>query len=244
MASKNINYQQCEVVSSSTMENSFQNRKKHKPPSKKLRDAKRAKVWRDKVIQNLKINKTKEVSRKSQNFSKKIKCKFWRTRNNKKEQEISVKEWIELDDNVADCDSVLCDQETNVPDSVSKVNLKIRPVNPMNIYNNIELNMQLSRLEETSILNTALRHIVRLTHDKGSLVAFPQLEAVDRIQLKSVNLPTETECLLVLLSKVFARRSEHLDLDKIYGQYVRMHGRTVIDPKKPWPDCLVFTRHP
>ena len=40
-------------------------------------------------------------------------------------------------------------------------------VDPSKIYQDFELTLQLSRIEETPILTTALRHIIRKRHKKG-----------------------------------------------------------------------------
>ncbi|KAK9701512.1 hypothetical protein QE152_g30575 [Popillia japonica] len=73
-------------------------------------------------------------------------------------------------------------------------------VNPNTIYQHLEISMRLSRLEEVSLLTTALRHITRTTHEKGHTIMFPSPEAVDRIQLKSHGLPTRA-CELLDLTR-------------------------------------------
>ena len=108
-----------------------------------------------------------------------------------------------------------------------KTNTGANQLDPSNLYSNMESAMKLSRLEDPSILTVALRHITRTNHEKGINVSFPQIEAIDRITLKSNNLPTKPEDLLLLIKKVFARREEKLDLQQIYKQFVRAHGRIV-----------------
>ena len=112
------------------------------------------------------------------------------------------------------------------------------------VYKNIEGAMQLAKLEDPQMLLVAVRHIIRNNHEKGSTISFPQIEAVDRIHLKSNNLPTEPKEILNLVKKVFARRQEILNLDQIYEQFVRAHGRTIVDFKQPWPACNVHTHQP
>ncbi|CAG9825820.1 unnamed protein product [Phaedon cochleariae] len=84
------------------------------------------------------------------------------------------------------------------------------------IYDNMEVNMQLSRLEEAKILTTALRHYVRNKHIKGNKITFLVPGAVDRIQLKCHNIPTDVTELERLLKQVFDRRNEVLDLEELY----------------------------
>ncbi|CAG9825817.1 unnamed protein product [Phaedon cochleariae] len=76
------------------------------------------------------------------------------------------------------------------------------------IYDNMEVNMQLSRLEEAKILTTALRHYVRNKHIEGNKITFPVPGAVDRIQLKCHNIPTDVTELERLLKQVFDRRNK------------------------------------
>lgn len=117
-------------------------------------------------------------------------------------------------------------------------------IDPTKIYQDFELTLQLSRLEETSILTTALRHIVRLKSEKGNTITFPTLEAVDRIQLKSSNLPTNPSQLLELVKKVFDRRGESLEVGAIYKQFVAAHGRIAFNYQEKWPHSHIHTYHP
>lgn len=114
----------------------------------------------------------------------------------------------------------------------------------IDIYNNIELTMRLSRLEERNNLTTALRNVVRSLHPKGKDITFNCPAAVDRIDLKSVNLPTEPTELYNLLNKVFVRRGEELDLEEVYRDFVKSHGRVTFDQRKEWPLSHIHTFHP
>lgn len=115
---------------------------------------------------------------------------------------------------------------------------------PAIIYRDIEISARLSRLEEAPTLTLALRHLVRTCHPRGSTVTFPVPEAVDRIQLRCHNLPTNPDELQPLVEKVFSRRDEPLDLDELYKQFVMTHGHTAFDHTQKWPVSHVHTRHP
>ncbi|KAG5870368.1 hypothetical protein JTB14_016135 [Gonioctena quinquepunctata] len=104
--------------------------------------------------------------------------------------------------------------------------------------------MKLSRLEEPKILITALRHYVRHKHTKGDKVTFPVPGAVDRIQLKCYNIPTEVDELEGLLKQVFSRRNEVLDLEELYRDFALTHGRIAFDHTKSWPLCHIHLRSP
>lgn len=117
-------------------------------------------------------------------------------------------------------------------------------VDPSRIYQDFELTLQLSRMEETPTLTTALRHIIRKKHEKGKNITFPTIEAVDRIQLRSQNLPTDPDNLLQLTTKVFERRGESFDLEDIYQQFVVAHGRIALNAREKWPDSHIHTHHP
>lgn len=112
------------------------------------------------------------------------------------------------------------------------------------VYQDLEDNMRLSRLEEERNLILALRHLVRNLHEGGGCIAFPTPQAVDRIQLRCSNLPTEPRQLLELVERVFCRRGEYLNLKDIYEDFVRSHGRVVFDNRQGWPQCYALIRHP
>lgn len=112
------------------------------------------------------------------------------------------------------------------------------------VYENLEINMRLSRLEEASILTTALRHLVRTTHENGRKITFPVPEAVDRIQLKCANIPTDPVELRSLVDKVYKRRKEPIDMEELYCQFVITHGRIAYDSTQKWPMCHIHIRQP
>lgn len=115
---------------------------------------------------------------------------------------------------------------------------------PSEIYRKIEIDARLTRLEDPAILTTALRHLTRHLHQNGSKIAFPVLEAVDRIHLRSHCLPTDSQQLRELVERVFVRREESLNLSEIYNQFVLAHGRLVFDSSKQWPQCHQILRTP
>ena len=104
--------------------------------------------------------------------------------------------------------------------------------------------MRLSRLEEKSILTTAMRHVVRHLHQRRNKITFNSPEAADRIDLKSSNLPTEPKELRELILKVFQRRGEEFLLNQVYQDFVKSHGRIDFDSRKEWPLCHVHTYRP
>lgn len=115
---------------------------------------------------------------------------------------------------------------------------------PTSVHEDFEHMLQCSRLEEIGNLTTALRFVTRLKHARGSSVTFPIPEAVDRLQLKSVNLPTDPDRLQQLILSAFERRGETVSFEDIYRDFVKAHGRTTIDPKEIFPRCIVHTHHP
>lgn len=118
------------------------------------------------------------------------------------------------------------------------------PVDPAAIYKGLEESCKLARLEELGNLSTALRHIIRLQHPKGAKICFPVPEAVDRLQLRCANLPTDPEDLSALVDKAYERRGESLDRDSLYKDFVMAHGRLAMDSQLPFPSCYYQTRHP
>lgn len=115
---------------------------------------------------------------------------------------------------------------------------------PKALYESMEINTRLARLEEAATLTAALRHLVRHTHPRGKQIGFPVPGAVDRIQLKCCNLPTDPEELRKLVEMVFRRREEPLDIDELYRDFAITHGRIITDMTQPYPACYGYTRHP
>jgi len=103
---------------------------------------------------------------------------------------------------------------------------------------------KLSILEDPQILVVALRHLVRNLQDEGERITFPIPNAVDRITLKRNNIPTDPGELLLLVDEVFERRAEYLDLNEVHRDFVKAHGRAVLDLRESWPRCYAHTRHP
>ena len=115
---------------------------------------------------------------------------------------------------------------------------------PEKIYRKIEHSMKLARLEESATLTLALRYLVRQLHPRGKQITFPIPEAVDKIQLRCSNLPTNVNDLRTLTHEVFHRRGEKLDFEELYRDFVMSHGRIASDFSKPWPQCYAHIRHP
>jgi hypothetical protein len=110
------------------------------------------------------------------------------------------------------------------------------------LYAGVEEAMQLRRLEEERMLTVALRHLVRHRDVRGASIAFPTPRAVDRITLKAAALPTDKGVLEALVQRVFERRGEVLDLEEVYEDFVRAHGRLLTDLGKPWPESYKLVR--
>lgn len=111
-------------------------------------------------------------------------------------------------------------------------------------YDDLEENLRLSRLENKDIFQTAQRHVVRLTHPKGHTICFPNTEQTDRMLLRAENLPTDPRELCNLLRKACTRRAEGLDVERIYKDLARAHGRVYFDPQQSGHKCFVFTKYP
>lgn len=142
------------------------------------------------------------------------------------------------------------DESENIHDQEQKKSLSDNPARETShdpvreMYDNIENTMRLSRLEERNNLITALRQIVRHKHPKGKFITFSSPEAVDRMELRSINLPTDPEDLWDLVNRAYHRRGEDIELEGIYRDFVLSHGRVTLDPKKEWPHSHVHTYHP
>ncbi|KAJ8977709.1 hypothetical protein NQ317_005442 [Molorchus minor] len=93
------------------------------------------------------------------------------------------------------------------------------------LYDNIENSMKFSRLEEPRILLIVLRHLIRNLHPSGSKVLFPLPEDFDRMQLRSVALPSDPDALLDLTTRAYARRGETFNIDQTYRHFVAAHAR-------------------
>lgn len=111
-------------------------------------------------------------------------------------------------------------------------------------YDRLEEDLRLCRLEDKDNFQTAQRLVIRLTHPQGDKICYPTTEQTDRMLLRAVNLPTDARELCDLMRKACTRRSEGLNLDKIYKDLVRAHGRVLFDHTKTTPHCYVFTKCP
>ena len=134
-------------------------------------------------------------------------------------------------------------QETSQQPSNSACGRTTGGITPVEVYDNIENSMRLSRLEERNNLTTALRHIVRHLHPKGQSITFGSPEAVDRLELRTVNLPTDPKILFNLIQQVYKRREEEIILEQLYVDFVKSHGRITLDSRKEWPNSHVHTYH-
>jgi hypothetical protein len=116
--------------------------------------------------------------------------------------------------------------------------------NIKDMYHREEVRYHLARLEEPAILTVALRHITRNLCENGSKITFPVPNLVDKITLRSSNLPIDPGELLLLIDQVCERRGTEFDLGETYKHFVYAHGRVAFDSRQPWPHCYVHTKYP
>lgn len=224
----NDEYQQLTIINQSIKNKSSA---KHKTPSRKLRNWMRAFNYREKLKE--KTNKNTDLqSTKTSKWIKNIKKVF------KKEPTKETK--TPALDPQTSCQELI----TQIVDKNRDNELTGINQDPTKIYQKIEIDMRLSRLEDPSILITALRHITRKNHINGNKIAFPVPEAVDRVSLRCHSLPTAPEELRNLVENVFARRNEILDMEETYANFVLTHGRMAFDSSQKWPHCHIMVRHP
>lgn len=112
------------------------------------------------------------------------------------------------------------------------------------IYNELESNLRMSRLENKDTFQTALRLVIRCGYPNGDKICFPTTEQTDRMVLRSQNLPTDHKDLLRLLGEACLRRNEGLDLKNVYKDFVKAHGRVYFDPKETAPKCFAYIKYP
>ena len=79
---------------------------------------------------------------------------------------------------------------------------------------------------------------------KDTQLCFPQIDCVDRITLRTQNLPTNPRELLELIKHVYKRRNEMFEIEEVYQQFVKAHGRITFDPTQKWPQCYTYTHSP
>ena len=233
--------------------------KRNKSPSKRIRDLRRLLEHKIRNMKRLEQQQqTAETNAETSNKTKVPKWKFWRNKfktrkiqgNSKTAEEstlttkhcISETKTNENESPTNARSNKICEDKIvdNPEQTKEGKNLAI----PANIYYNFEDAMKLANLEEPQTLNTALRHLIRTINEKGESITFPQVGAVDKIYLKSKNLPTEPNKLKQLVIRIFKRRDEDLDFNEIYSQFVKAHGRIVFDPRQNWPKCYVHSFQP
>lgn len=238
-------------LSLSTTTNEASNQKsktKRRPPSKIKRDKLRAKLHKKRFLDILKENnkrKNEEIEMKSSLQSCKGSEGFEKKHDKKREIWNKIKNSCKRKQDKRVSESqVMIEECSRSQDCVlNTLPVNENEINPHKVYGSIELRMKLCRLEEERNLIIALRHLVRLTHEGGKQIAFPTPEAVDRIQLRCSNLPTEPQDLMTLLTQVFERRNEKLNLHETYRDFVRSHGRVVLDHRQQWPNCHTLVRY-
>lgn len=63
-------------------------------------------------------------------------------------------------------------------------------INQIEIYRNLEINLNFQRIEDPINLTRCLRHVVRHLHRNGNSIRFPCPEAEDRLHIKIAGLST------------------------------------------------------
>jgi hypothetical protein len=121
---------------------------------------------------------------------------------------------------------------------------EVATADPAATYKALDESYKLSLIEEPGNLSIALRQITRHLHPKGETISYPTPDAHDQMQLKRANLPVDPEEVERLLMKAYARRELSLDKERLYRDHVRAHGRTIMDPKQPFPGCYIKTWQP
>lgn len=229
------------------------NKVRHKSPSKLLRDCLRARMYWGRVRratprEDCGVRQVEKQTEGLGNSESVAGGKIWTKITNlfdkkrkdiKQVPEVKINKREERESGVVETKPLPLEQSTEVRGGTS-VRVEI---GPGQTYALTENGMRMSRLEESKQLITALRHLVRTLHEGGKQIAFPTPEAVDRIQLKCSNIPTCPEELLSLVLRVFARRQEPFDLDGIYKDFVKSHGRLVFDSRQQWPQCYAVVRY-
>ena len=225
-------------------------KRKHKSPSKQIRDLRRLLMFKCRVKNTIKVSQSTQTDTTGNEERKKTsKWLLWRRKPNNKDakqpKHIAKTPPTRRASEVKSCHiSVQRNELEDRKEDKAQERNHFQEINPVNIYKNLDHALQLSYLEEPSILTMALRHLVRHKHEKGETVTFPQIEAVDRIVLRSKNLPTDPNDLLELVKRVFKRREENFDVGEVYSQFVKAHGRTSFDPRQSWPQCYIHTYNP
>nr|CAD7204737.1 unnamed protein product [Timema douglasi] len=79
------------------------------------------------------------------------------------------------------------------------------------------------------VLHMVLRHLVRLSHEKRDSIAFPSAGSLDRIQLRSMNLPTDVDSLREQIEKFLKRRDETFNMENTYRQFGKAEASSEID---------------
>jgi len=100
---------------------------------------------------------------------------------------------------------------------ISIENKKETCFNPNTFYENLDLNYNLTKLEEPLMLTAALRIIVRNLHSSGKTITFPIIEEVYMINFRANGITTDPQDLLKLIAKVFERRDESFQVNNFYS---------------------------
>lgn len=133
-------------------------------------------------------------------------------------------------------------------DKITQVNEqdfnKINQIDPIEIYKNLEINLNFTRIEEPKNLTRCLRHAVRHLHRNGDSIRFPCPEAEDRIHIKIAGLPTTPKQLWELICNTYKRREEEIALQSLYEDFVRTYGRNAFDPGKTGTSAFYISHIP
>ncbi|XP_063216755.1 uncharacterized protein LOC134527757 [Bacillus rossius redtenbacheri] len=116
-------------------------------------------------------------------------------------------------------------------------------VDPVQIYLDCELRLQLARLEDHRVLTTALSLVVRDTVPGGTNICFPQPALVQRMTLAAACLPTDAVRLRALVETATERRGLSTNWDEVARDLALAHGRRVRDWSKPYNEGCRVVRY-
>lgn len=121
---------------------------------------------------------------------------------------------------------------------------KRNQLDPKTIYPDFEEALMLRKVEEPATLLRCLRHVTRCLHPRAKEIIFPYPEALDRFLIKSEGITSEPAALWKTLQRAFTRRNEQIEMESLYEDFVKIHGKRAFDPGKTGSDCFYITHIP
>ena len=198
-------------------------KKKKKPPSKIIRDLRRLLLFKCKVKNTMKVSQAcqtepvevmKGNTSKWKTWSKQLRSTMKHNKG-KKTLPCQGKSTDEVDQTDITVDKKKPEDPTTSSQCCesSPQNYKKENETLTNMYENMEKAMKFARLEEPPTMTMALRHVVRKLHEKGDTIMLLKIDCVDRITLRTQNLPSSLGELLELIKYVYERRHELYEVE-------------------------------